>query len=227
VADASSVLGTTVMPGMMKLLETKDEKTGKITTDDRQIIGDTNPKCIGGFNINARAYGFDLAANFNWSIGNDVYNANKLQFTQTGKANVYWNLIDEMAAGKRWTYINANGDLLNYNNAEELATLNATTTMWTPYTTKYILTSYGVEDASFLRLATLTLGYTLPKSLLKNIYINSLRVYATCYNVFTVTNYSGSDPEVSSVRKTNLTPSVDYSAYPKSRQFVIGVNVNF
>ena len=227
VADASSVLGTSVMPGMMKLLETKDEKTGKITTDDRQIIGDTNPKCIGGFNINARAYGFDLAANFNWSIGNDVYNANKLQFTQTGKANVYWNLIDEMAAGKRWTYINANGDLLDYNNAEELAALNATTTMWTPYTTKYILTSYGVEDASFLRLATLTLGYTLPKSLLKNIYINSLRVYATCYNVFTITNYSGSDPEVSSIRRTNLTPGVDYSAYPKSRQFVIGVNVNF
>ena len=227
VADASAVLGTAVMPGMMKLLETKDEKTGTITVADRQVIGDTNPKCIGGFNINARAYGFDLAANFNWSIGNDVYNANKLQFTQTGKANVYWNLIDEMAAGKRWTYINANGDLLDYNNADELAALNATTTMWTPYTTKYILTSYGVENASFLRLSTLTLGYTLPKSMLQKLYINSLRIYATCYNVFCLTDYSGSDPEVSSVRKTNLTPGVDYSAYPKSRQFVIGLNVNF
>ena len=227
VADASGVLGTTVMPGMMKIKETKDEKTGKITADDRQVIGDTNPKCIGGFNINARAYGFDLAANLNWSIGNDVYNAKKLQFKQTGKANVYWNLTDEMAAGKRWTYINANGEYLDFNNAEELAALNANTTMWTPYTTKYILTDYGVEKASFLRMATLTLGYTLPKSLLKNLYINSLRVYATCYNVFTITNYSGSDPEVSSVRRTNLTPGVDYSAYPKSRQFVIGLNVNF
>ena len=227
VADASGILGTSVMPGMMKIKETKDEKTGTITTEDRQIIGDTNPKCIGGFNINARAYGFDLAANFNWSIGNDVYNANKLQFTQTGKANVYWNLIDEMAAGNRWTYINGNGELLDYNSADELAALNANTTMWTPYTSKYILTSYGVEDASFLRLATLTLGYTLPKSLLKKVYINSLRIYATCYNVFCITNYSGSDPEVSSVRKTNLTPGVDYSAYPKSRQFVIGLNVNF
>ena len=227
VADASDVLGTTVMPGMMKIKETKDEKTGKITVADRQVIGDTNPKCIGGFNINARAYGFDLAANFNWSIGNDVYNANKLQFTQTGKSTTYWNLIDEMAAGKRWTYINADGELLDYNNAEELAALNANTTMWTPYTTKYILTSYGVEKASFFRLGTLTLGYTLPKSLLKKMYINSLRIYATCYNVFCITNYSGSDPEVSSIRKTNLTPGVDYSAYPKSRQFVIGMNVNF
>ena len=227
VADASGVLGLSVMPGMMKLKETKDEKTGTITTADRQIIGDTNPTCIGGFNINARAYGFDLAANFNWSIGNDVYNANKLQYTQTGKANVYWNLIDEMAAGKRWTYINANGELLDFNKADELAALNVNTTMWTPYTSKYIFTDYGVEKASFLRLSTLTLGYSLPKSLIKKVYINSLRVYATCYNVFCITNYSGSDPEVSSIRRTNLTPGVDYSAYPKSRQFVIGMNVNF
>jgi hypothetical protein len=222
---ANSILGSSVMPGMMKIADTNGD--GRITTDDRQVIGDTNPKCIGGFNINARAYGFDLAANFNWSIGNDVYNANKLQFTQTGKANVYWNLIDEMAAGKRWTYINANGEYLDWNNADELANLNATTTMWSPYTSKYILTDYGVEKASFLRLATLTLGYSLPKSIIKKIYLNSLRVYATCYNVFCITNYSGSDPEVSSVRKTNMTPGVDYSAYHKSRQFVIGLNVNF
>ena len=227
VADASGVLGTSVMPGMMKIKETKNEKTGKITTADRQVIGDTNPKCIGGFNINARAYGFDLAANFNWSIGNDVYNANKLQFTQTGKANVYWNLTSEMEAGKRWTNINANGKLLDYNSADELAALNATTTMWTPFTTKYILTDYGVENASYLRLATLTVGYSLPKSVLNKVFIKSLRFYATCYNVFCITNYSGSDPEVSSVRRTNLTPGVDYSAYPKSRQFVIGMNLNF
>jgi len=227
VADASAVLGMSVMPGMMKIKETKEEKTGKITNADRQIIGDTNPTCTGGFNISGRAYGFDLTANFNWSIGNDVYNANKLQYTQTGKANVYWNLTNEMAAGKRWTYINGNGQLLDYTNAEELASLNANTTMWTPYTSKYILTDYGVENASFLRLATLSIGYSLPQSLVKKACLNSLRIYATCYNVFCITNYSGSDPEVSSMRRTNLTPSVDYSAYPKSRQFVIGMNVNF
>ena len=81
-----------------------------------------------------------------------------------------------MAAGKRWTYLNSEGELLDYNNADELAALNANTTMWTPYTTKYILTSYGVENASFFRLGTLTLGYSLPKSLLKKVYINSLRI---------------------------------------------------
>ncbi len=225
VVDASDIIGTSVKPGMMKIKDTNFD--GKIDKYDRQIIGDTNPKCTGGFNINARAYGFDLAANFNWSIGNDVYNANKLMFTQTGKASVYWNLTDEMAAGKRWTYINGNGELLDYNNADELATLNASTTMWTPYTTKYILTDYGVENASFLRLATLTLGYTLPKKVLMKAHLNTVRVYATCYNVFCITDYTGSDPEVSSVRRTNLTPGVDFSAYPKSRQFVIGLNVNF
>ena len=226
VADAGSILGASVMPGMMKLKETKDNPTGTITTADRQIIGDTNPTCTGGFNINARAYGFDFAANFNWSLGNDVYNANLLEYTQTSKY-FYRNLVTDMAEGKRWTNINAAGQLLNYNNAEELAALNTNTTMWSPYTGKYVLTDFGVEDASFLRLATLTLGYTLPKSILMKAHLTNLRIYATCYNVFCITNYSGYDPEVSAVRRTNLTPGVDYSAYPKSRQFVIGVNLNF
>ena len=227
VADASGVLGVDIQPGLMKLKETKDEKTGKITAEDRQIIGDTNPTCTGGFNINARAYGFDLVANFNWSLGNDVYNANKLEYTQTSKYD-YRNLSTEMADGKRWTNIDANGNLLNWNNAAELAQLNQNTTMWTPYTGKYVFTDYGVEDASFLRLATLTIGYTLPKSLLmKTRVIQNARIYATCYNLFVITNYSGYDPEVSAVRNTNLTPGVDYSAYPKSRQFLIGINLDF
>ena len=121
----------------------------------------------------------------------------------------------------------ANGNLLNWNNAEELAALNANTAMWSPYTGKYVLTDYYVEDASFLRLSTLTLGYILPTTLTKRVGINSLRFYVTAYNVFCITNYSGFDPEVSAIRRTNLTPGVDYSAYPKSRQFVIGLNLNF
>lgn len=226
VADCSTVLNTSVRPGSMKLAEIKENKTGKITTDDRTVIGDTNPAHTGGFNINARVYGFDLTANFNWSVGNDVYNANAIEYTQTSKYQ-YRNLIDKMASGSRWTNIDANGNLLNWNNAEELAALNANTAMWSPYTDKYVLTDYYVEDASFLRLSTLTLGYTLPTTLTKRVGINSLRFYVTAYNVFCITNYSGFDPEVSAIRRTNLTPGVDYSAYPKSRQFVIGLNLNF
>lgn len=226
VADCSTVLGTSVRPGSMKLAEIKENKTGTITTADRTVIGDTNPAHTGGFNINARVYGFDLTANFNWSVGNDVYNANAIEYTQTSKYQ-YRNLIDRMAMGSRWTNIDANGNLLNWNNAEELAALNANTTMWSPYTGKYVLTDYYVEDASFLRLSTLTLGYTLPTTLTKRVGINSLRFYVTAYNVFCLTSYSGFDPEVSAIRRTNLTPGVDYSAYPKSRQFVIGLNLNF
>lgn len=226
VADCSSVIGVPVRPGSMKIAETKAEKTGVVTPEDRQIIGDTNPVHTGGFNISGRLYGFDLTANFNWSAGNDVYNANAIEYTQTSKYQ-YRNLIDLMRDGSRWTNINANGELLNWNNAEELAALNANTSMWSPYTGRYVLTDYYVEDASFLRLSTLTLGYTLPQTLTKRVGINSLRFYVTAYNVFCLTNYSGYDPEVSAIRRTNLTPGVDYSAYPKSRQFVIGLNLNF
>lgn len=176
--------------------------------------------------MNARLYGFDLSANFNFSIGNDVYNANAIEYTQTSKYQ-YRNLISTMAAGSRWTNVDANGNFLDWNNADELAALNANTTMWSPYTSKYVLTDHYVEDGSFLRLNTLTLGYTLPKSLLQKIHISNLRFYATAYNLFCITNYSGFDPEVSTMRRTNLTPGVDYSAYPKSRQWVIGVNINF
>ena len=94
-------------------------------------------------------------------------------------------------------------------------------------TQRMVFSDWAVEDGSFLRLNTLTLGYTLPESLMNKVHIKNLRFYVTAYNVFCLTGYSGFDPEVSTALQTNLTPGVDYSAYPKSRQFVIGVNLNF
>lgn len=223
VTDASAVVGT-LRPGMMKLQNIDGSEDNKVTSDDREIIGDANPLHTGGFTINARAYGFDLSANFNWSYGNDVYNANKIEFTQTGKYQ-YRNMISDMADGKRWTNLNADGTICN--DPAKLAEMNANTTMWSPYTARMVFSDWAVEDASFLRLNTLTLGYTLPKALLNKVKIQNLRFYVTGYNLFCITNYSGYDPEVSTIRKTNLTPGVDYSAYPKSRQFVVGVNLNF
>ena len=221
VADATSAVGR-VRPGTMKLQDL--DGNGTIDANDKCIIGDANPTATGGFSINARAYGFDLSANFNYSIGNDVYNANKIEFTSTGKYQ-YRNMIGEMADGLRWTNLNADGTLCN--DPAKLAEMNANTTMWSPYTDRMIFSDWAVEDGSFLRLNTLTLGYTLPADLMKKAMIKSLRFYVTAYNVFCLTSYSGYDPEVSSIRKTNLTPGVDYSAYPKSRQFVVGVNLNF
>ena len=233
VADVSSVVGTP-RPGTMKL---KDQLTvdtdgdgimdagdGKIDENDRVKIGNANPKATGGFGINARAYGFDLSANFNFSIGNDIYNANKIEFSTTGKYQ-YRNMISDMADGKRWTNLNADGTICN--DPDQLRALNATTSMFSPYTDRMVFSDWAVENGSFLRLNTLTLGYSLPESLIKRIHLSSLRFYVTAYNVFCITKYSGYDPEVSTMRRTNLTPGVDYSAYPKSRQFVIGLNLNF
>ncbi|MFP3435676.1 hypothetical protein SB781_38600, partial [Paraburkholderia sp. SIMBA_061] len=78
VANASTVVGT-VQPGYMKLKDVNGD--GIVDANDRTVIGNANPKATGGFVLNANAYGFDLSAAFNYSIGNDVYNANKVEFT--------------------------------------------------------------------------------------------------------------------------------------------------
>ena len=232
IADASSVVGK-VRPGTMKLKNLADKydeegnptSLNKIGEEDITTIGNVNPDFFGGFNISARAYGFDLAANFNYSVGNKVYNANKIMYTQTSKYQ-YRNMIDIMAAGSRWTNLDPETGLLS-NDPVRLAELNANTTMWSPYTSKMVLTDWAVENASFLRLNTLSLGYTLPSSLTSRVGISSLRFYVTAYNVFTITGYSGYDPESDCIRRTNLTPCVDYSGYPRSRSFVVGLNLNF
>ena len=222
VTDCSSVIGT-IRPGSLKL---KDQNGDHVITDeDNTIIGDVNPKAFGGFSINAHAYGFDLSANFNYSIGNKVYNANKIEWTSTGKYQ-YRNMSTEMADGKRWTNLDPETGLLS-NDPNRLAELNANTTMWSPWMNKMVLTDWAIEDASFLRLNTLSLGYTIPKTLTQKVGIQNLRFYVTAYNVFTITGYSGFDPEADCITKTALTPNVDYSGYPRSRTFLVGVNLNF
>ena len=226
VADATPVIGT-VRPGSLKLVDQPGEdgtRNGTIGEEDNVIIGDVNPDFTGGFGINARAYGFDLSAQFNFSVGNEIYNANKIEFTSTGKYQ-YRNMITDMADGKRWTNLNEDGTLCN--DPARLAEMNKNTTMWSPYMSKMVLTDWAIENASFLRLNTLSLGYTLPANITKKAGINSLRFYVTAYNVFTITNYSGVDPESDCIRNTALTPCVDYSGYPRSRSFVVGLNLNF
>ena len=86
----------------------------------------------------------------------------------------------------------------------------------------------AVEDASFLRLNNLTVGYTLPKAWVKKAFLQNVRLYFTGYNLFCWTGYSGADPEVdTSSRKNPLNPGIDYAAYPKSRSYVGGINISF
>lgn len=221
VADDKGVIGT-VRPGSLKLKDLDGD--GVITVADCSIIGNANPKHTGGFNLDARFYGFDLSAVFSWSYGNDIYNANKIEYT-TGRYQ-FRNMIDVMADGKRWTNLDpATGQIVN--DPDLLAEMNAHTTMWSPNMTRHVFSDWAVEDGSYLRLNTLSLGYTLPSEIVKKAHIQNLRFYVSAYNVFILTKYTGFDPEVSSRRNTGLTPGLDYSAYPKSRQLLFGLNLNF
>ncbi|KQB41694.1 SusC/RagA family TonB-linked outer membrane protein [Flavobacterium aquidurense] len=216
--------GSSLKPGDMKLKDVNGD--GKVDINDKTVIGNVNPKSSGGFVINGNAYGFDLMAAFNWSIGNEIYNADKIEFSTANASGQYKNLNSTMADGKRWTNLDpVSGQLVT--DPAALTELNANTTMWSPYMRSAIFTDWAVEDASFLRLNTLTLGYTAPEMFTSKLGVSKLRFYLTASNVFVWTNYSGSDPEVSTRRKNPLTPGVDSSPYPRSRQMVFGMNLNF
>jgi TonB-linked SusC/RagA family outer membrane protein len=224
VADASSVIGAAYMrPGAMKLKDLNGD--GKVTGADRKVIGNASPDFTGGFNLSGYAYGFDFSANFNFMVGNQVYNANKVEFTSSRK---YYNrnLLNMMDVDKRWTNIDwTTGELIT--DAETLKSVNAGRTMWNPAVGSAVFSDWAVEDASFLRMQSATIGYKFPEDLTKKVHIRSLRLYVTGTNLFCLTKYSGYDPEVDTRRSTPLTPGVDYSAYPKSIGFVAGINLTF
>ncbi|HSP41193.1 MAG TPA: TonB-dependent receptor [Gillisia sp.] len=223
VVDNEEIVGAP-RPGSLKLRDLNGD--GIVDVEDQTIIGNANPDFTGGFVLSAYAYGFDFTSAFNFSVGNDVYNANKIEFTTSNLNGQFRNLSTIMGDGNRWTNLNPEtGQLIT--NPEELAAANANTTMWSPYMESYVFSDWAVEDASFLRLNTITLGYTLPDALVSRANISKLRFYVTGNNVFVLTDYSGLDPEVSTRRKTPLTPGVDYSPFPRSRQVVFGLNLNF
>ena len=125
-----------------------------------------------------------------------------------------------------WKWFNDNG--VKVTDPQALAALNQNTTMWTPPSGQYILHSYAIEDGSFLRLSNLTLGYSLSDKVLEKFkFISNFRVYGTVNNLFTLTNYTGYDPEANTRRGNPLTPGVDYAAYPRSRFYLAGLNVTF
>ncbi|HCM60480.1 MAG TPA: hypothetical protein DIS74_08940 [Bacteroidales bacterium] len=219
--DNSNVIGT-LRPGSLKLRDLTGD--GLVTVADVTEIGNANPKHTGGFTAEGHLYGFDFAAFFNWSSGNQIYNANKIEYTTSRYP--FRNLIDIMAEGNRWTNLDpATGTLVN--DPAMLASMNAGTTMWSPFMSRHVFSDWAVEDGSFLRLNTLTLGYSIPEAVTSRLHIERLRFYVSGYNVFVFTDYSGFDPEVSARRNTALTPGLDYSAYPKSRQVMFGANLTF
>jgi TonB-dependent starch-binding outer membrane protein SusC len=231
VADDSGILGGAVgfRPGMMKLKNLAGDQT-VTANDDRTVIGSAVPKHSGGFSFNTTFKGFDLGLFFNWVYGNQIYNANKIASSMYYRTT-WGNLLNTMNSDHRYKYIDNNGTLIT--SLEGLRELNKNATIWSPFssgTASPVVTSWAIEDGSFLRLNNVTLGYTLPKGLISKVGMRTFRVYCTVYNVWVWTNYTGYDPEVSTTRSNSyqqLTPGLDYSGMPKSRTYTAGVNITF
>lgn len=212
-------------PGDLKLKDlTPGNNTSVIGTDDRKVLGNAQPKFTGGFNQQFTFKGFDMSIFMNWSVGSKVYNANKIEYTTSYNGYKDNNMFAVVA--NRWKWYDENG--VKVTDQNKLREMNANTTFWTPPVGNYILTDYAIEDGSFLRISNITLGYTLPKAILKRTKaLSAVRVYTTVNNLWTITGYSGFDPEANTRRSNPLTPSVDYSTYPRSRYILAGVNVTF
>jgi len=223
--DASAALGNKQpQPGDMKLKKLSDGTDMNISDADRTVLGSAQPKFTGGLTQNLSYKNFDLNISVNFSYGNQVYNANKTEFTTNYNGYLDNNMLAVVA--NRWKMFDNNG--VRVTDPTQLAAMNENTTFWTPSVGNYTLTSYAIEDGSFLRINNVTLGYSLPKSFLNRTKVFSkFRVYATVNNLYTITGYSGYDPEANTRRSTPLTPGVDYAAYPRSRYILAGVDVSF
>ncbi len=220
--DATTV--ATLAPGSWKFEDVNGD--GKITTDDMTVIGNAAPKLYGGltntFTYSSPVGNFDLTLFFNFSYGNQVYNANKMYYTKmnTGNRNSLGFVND------RYTYVDESG--VRVTSLEDLQRLNEGRGFASVVGTSNLLFHSGyVESGSFFRINNITLGYTLPERWMKKVYVSSLRVYGSVYNLHNFNSYSGYDPEVNVKPNGGLTPGVDWGAYPRSLSVVFGANLAF
>lgn len=212
-----------VLPGSWKFADT--DGNGVVDDNDRTVIGNANPDFYGGITNNLAYRGFDLSFLFTFSYGAEVLNATKLSNTKTGNLNK--NVLDLANSSNRWMTVDREGNPIT--DPETLSAVNAGKTVaiiTDQQQGDYFVHSWAVEDASFLRLSNLTLGYTFPRLMVQKMGLSKLRLYFTGSNLFVWTPYTGFDPEVST-RGNNLTPGVDFGAYPRNRSFVFGMNLTF
>ena len=231
ISSNASIIGT-VQPGSVRFKDLDGD--GVINMDrDRTVIGNPTPKFTGGLAQQFTYKNWDMSLFLNFSYGNQIYNANKVEFTNgyTGNSNMLdimsnrWKVVNQF--GKTMQWVNSSNQAVGASPAE-IQALNANANIWMPIKSAgaFYPSSWAIEDGSFLRVNNLTVGYSFPVKQLVKMKISKLRVYFTANNLAVFTKYTGYDPEVS-VRNSPLTPGLDYSAYPKSRSFIFGVNANF
>jgi len=182
--------------------------SGTIDPDDRTFIGNPNPDFTYGLNLVFGYKGFDLTAFFYGSYGNDIFNYNKwwVDFWPSFQGQKSTDLLYNS-----WTPTNTGATVPKASNTSN-------------FSTNTVSNSYYVEDGSFFRLKNLQLGYTFPKTILGNVFSN-MRVYIQAVNLFTITKYSGLDPELASSSDTFM--GVDEGNLPATKQFLFGVNLTF
>ena len=233
--SGSSNSGIATLPGKIKFKDLDGD--GRITENDRTVIGNTNPKIQGGFGLSGQWKNFDFTANFTYMLDFDINNATAYTLSSSeGNSKHFFNVLEKFKDG--WQYNDISGQLTGtkgdilyklyyvddcvniYKNA------NQGRTLWNPtdVTTK-LTQSYFIEDASFLRCSDVTIGYTLPKSLTQKAGISKARFYVSASNLFIITSYTGYDPEVDI--QTGLTCGMDYNRYPRARMFAFGTNITF
>lgn len=191
--------------GGMKYADANGDK--KFSDADRTTLGSPLPDFTYGINLGAAYKNFDLSAFFYGSQGNKLYNVTR-------------NYTDfqafPSAASKR---------LLNaWSPSNTGSMIPSPSALATPL--EYQSSSYYVEDGSYFRLKNLQIGYTIKEGALSKM-ISRLRIYGSVTNLFTITKYSGLDPEVTQVNSTFSLPGIDLGIYPNPRQFLIGVNADF
>lgn len=194
-----------IQPGDVKYKDINGD--GVVNARDQTVIGRGIPLHTGGFTNNFTYKKFDLNVFLQWSYGNDIYNANRMVFE--GNSLLKINLNQFASYANRWTPSNPSNTIPRVRGEGPR-----------------VYSSRLMEDGSFLRLKTVSLGYNFDKNLIRKLNMKALRVFVSAQNLYTLTNYSGMDPEVS-VRNTALTPGFDYSAYPRARTIVFGLNTSF
>ena len=237
VDNSPSITGGSYYPGGLRV--EVDENGDPL----KQRLGNTVPTTTGGFGFDGRVGNFDFNVFFNYSLSNKIVNGTKLANAFYHGSAKNYNLVNDFALGSRYTWIDpetglnlgrpSTSTIAAYGGADamiaRLNEINSGASIYNPAGVSTMqLIDYAVEDASFLRVQNITVGYTLPKKWMKSIFLDSVRIYFTGYNLFCFTGYDGYDPEVDTSSKKNpMCPGIDYAAYPKSRTFVGGINVTF
>jgi len=182
---------------------------GKITPDDRTFMGDPNPKFTYGINLNASYKGFDFTAFFYGSQGNDVFNYVR-----------YWTDFYPSFQGVKSKDLLYNSWSPDRPNAKTPIAENESN-----FSNNGVTNSYYIENGSFLKCKSMIIGYTVPSDKLKRIGVDKFRVYVQAANLFTITKYTGQDPEVTG---NNASFGIDYGTYPNNQKmYIVGVNLTF